>query len=73
MTKISQKKTIENHLKKRGYITTIECFSKYRITRLSQYIMLLRRENWLIESIPQKPKNGNPYVKYVLKNPLLKQ
>lgn len=63
----SQKHQIEKHLKKYGRITTIECFKKYNITRLSQYIMMLRRSDWDIESMPVKQKNKKPYVIYQLK------
>ena len=58
MGKISQKDIVLNHLRKYGSISTMECYSKYRITDLQHAIYLLRKENYKIDKwdsyLPQK-------------------
>ena len=70
MGKISQKDIVLNHLKRYGSISTIECYSKYRITDLQHAIYLLRKENYLITDEWCKSKNelgwANKYKKYTL-------
>lgn len=61
----TQKQQVLDHLKKYGYITTMTAFNKYKITRLSQYIMLLRRAGHQIKSLPIRETHKRPYVKYV--------
>lgn len=39
---------VKNHLLKKGTITSWEAIQKYRITRLSHYIYLLRNEGYVI-------------------------
>ena len=39
---------VKNHLLKKGTITSWEAIQKYRITRLSHYIYLLRNESYVI-------------------------
>ena len=63
----TQKQKILKHLQKKGKITTFDSFKCYQITRLSQYIMILREEGYNIESQWVRFKHKNPYVKYVLK------
>jgi len=41
---MSQKQTILNHLKTHGHIDTMTAIKEYWITRLSQYILLLRQD-----------------------------
>lgn len=62
---MSQKEKVLNHLQKHGYIDTWTCFTKYRITRLSEYIRQLRVDGYDIVSEWIKPKKGNQYVKYI--------
>ena len=44
------KEIILEHLQEHGSITSLEAIEKYRCTRLSQYIYLLRKEGYVIES-----------------------
>lgn len=48
MGKIGQKDIVLNHLKRYGSISTMECYSKYRITDLQHAIYLLRKEDYVI-------------------------
>lgn len=45
---MTQKELVKRHLEDFGEITTFEAFKEYGITRLSQYIMLLRRDGHII-------------------------
>ena len=58
----SQKDIVLEHLQKYGSISTMECFSKYRITDLQHAIMLLRKENYNITDEWVKPKNKDGYA-----------
>ncbi len=66
----SQKEIVLNHLKKYGSISTIECYSTYRITDLQHAIYLLRKENYKIIDKWCKSNNdkgwANKYKKYTL-------
>lgn len=70
MVKISQKDIVLNHLRKYGSISTMECYSKYRITDLQHAIYLLRKENYKITDEWVSSKNSlgwaNKYKKYTL-------
>lgn len=48
------KHIILNHLQNHGSITSLEAIEKYKCTRLSQYILLLRKEGYKIrnEDVP---------------------
>ena len=48
------KEIILGHLQEHGSITSLEAIEKYRCTRLSQYIYLLRKEGHVIisEDVP---------------------
>lgn len=63
----TQLEKVSNHLKKKKSITSWEAIQKYHITRLSQYILCLRKEGLKIESKWVNPLKGNRYVKYILK------
>lgn len=69
-SKHPQRKTqltqIKEHLLKFGHITTMEAFKKYNITRISQYIMLLRDEGFEIDT-EWKNENKKRYGVYNLK------
>jgi hypothetical protein len=61
----TQIETVKDHLLTKGGLSSMEAFRKYGITRLSQYILLLRKQyvitdNWVV------PKNNgkNAYVVY---------
>lgn len=45
----SQYEKIKEHLLYKGTITSWEAIQKYRITRLSHYIYLLRNEGYVID------------------------
>ena len=70
MGKISQKDIVLNHLRKYGSISTMECYSKYRITDLQHAIYLLRKENYKITDDWVSSTNSlgwaNKYKKYTL-------
>lgn len=65
----TQKQTILKHLKQHKSITTMTAFSKYGITRLSEYIRVLRSEGLNIPEVDWKvnPNTGNRYGTYRLK------
>ena len=44
------KEIILEHLQEHGSITSLEAIDKYKCTRLSHYIYLLRKEGYVIES-----------------------
>ena len=44
------KELILEHLQEHGSITSLEAIDKYKCTRLSHYIYLLRKEGYEIES-----------------------
>ena len=52
----TQQKQVENHLIKNGTITSWDAIQNYRITRLSQYILLLRQSGWNIKSVWKETK-----------------
>jgi len=54
---MTQQQTVERHLKDFGEITTWLAFTDYGVTRLSQYIMLLRKEGMNIHSEPTTKTN----------------
>ena len=62
----TQKQIILEHLTKNGTITTMECFEKYKITRLSEYIRQLRNDGLIIKNNPQHRKGRRPYDIYEL-------
>jgi hypothetical protein len=57
---------IKEHLLKYGKITTWDAFTKYHITRLSQYIMMLRKEGFEID-MEWATNNKKRYGIYTLK------
>jgi hypothetical protein len=54
------------HLIEHGNITTIEAFSKYKITRAAEYIRQLRSEGKQIISKWVTGRSGKRYVEYSL-------
>ena len=66
MTKTARDRVLE-HLEEHGTITSWEAIQNYGITRLSEYIRQLRRDNYIIES--NWTENINRYgdkVRYVI-------
>lgn len=62
-----QLKQIADHLTENKSITSWDAIEKYRITRLSHYIYLLRREGWDIETETKvNKKTGTNYGLYLL-------
>ncbi len=62
--KTKQKQLVLNHLDTYGKISSYEAFKKYRVTRLSAVIFVLR-ETHNIESVWMKGKDS-AYVDYTL-------
>lgn len=65
------KEIILEHLQAHGSITSLEAIEKYKCTRLSQYILLLRKDGYNIrnEEIPfihSVTKKKSAYVRYWL-------
>lgn len=61
---LTQKQKVLDHLKEHGSITSWTAIQQYRITRLSEYIRSLRRDDGLkITSIREKNHNTN-WVRY---------
>lgn len=58
----TQKQMVKDHLVNFGKITTWEAFQYYGITRLSQYIYLLRQDGETItnKTIETKNRYGDP-------------
>lgn len=64
----TQIQQIENHLLVHGSITSWKAITSYSITRLSEYIRVLRHEKgWNIESV-RKQNKTTWWVEYQLKN-----
>ena len=61
----TQKELIKNFIEKNKSITTMEAFTKYQITRLSEYIRQLRNDGLNISTIWTK-SNGKRYGIYTL-------
>lgn len=51
------KDRVLEHLERYGTITSIEAIKKYGCTRLSQYIHLLRKEDYEIKSVYKVVQN----------------
>lgn len=66
----TQKEVVLEHLIKYGNISTIECYSRYKITDLQHAIMELRKDKYVITDKWEKPKNKegycNKYKRYFL-------
>ena len=65
------KEIILEHLQEHGSITSLEAIDKYKCTRLSHYIYLLRKEGYEIESedvsfIHSITGRKGQYAKYIL-------
>lgn len=61
----TQMNNVKNHLKRYGHITSWEAITLYKITRLSHYILVLRKEGYEIVSVYER-KNKKNYVRYIL-------
>lgn len=61
----TQKAMILKHLKTRGSITTLIATKQYQTFRLSQRIIELERDGYLINHTPVS-KNGRRYMAYSL-------
>lgn len=55
--KLSQRQLIEDHLRMHGTITTIQAFNLYGITRVSEYIRVMRSEGIKIRSVKKTGQN----------------
>lgn len=68
----TQKQKILKHLQSKKRITTMDAFSKYGITRLSEYIRILREEGFNIPPVEWKKNatTGNRYAVYRLQTEL---
>lgn len=61
----SQISHVLNYMRTHDYITSMDAFSKYNITRLSSLIFILRKEGYDITSTAVR-KNRKNYVEYRL-------
>jgi hypothetical protein len=61
----NQYKLVKEHLITNGNITSWEAITKYRITRLSHFIYVLRKEGYDITSV-WKTNNKKRFVEYRL-------
>lgn len=72
---MTQKETVLNHLRSHGTLTSWQAWESYGITRLSEYIMELRREGWNIpkpaERLEVKDRYGK--TKYISKYRLIEE
>ncbi len=62
---LSQRREVLDHLLKYGSITSWDAIQQYRITRLSEYVRILRSEGKNIQST-WKEHNGKRFVEYSL-------
>jgi hypothetical protein len=62
---ITQRREVLDHLLEYGSITSWEAIEKFHITRLSEYIRVLRSEGKNIES-EWEQKGDKKWVRYVL-------
>lgn len=62
---ISQLEQIKKHLIKHKSISSWQAITEYQVTRLSQYILLLRKDGYPIVSKIEKG-NGKWWTKYIL-------
>lgn len=64
-SKKSQKQKVKEHLIREGEISSWAAIQHYHITRISEYIRVLRKEGLGIDSVPVE---GEKYVIYTLKS-----
>lgn len=67
---MTQERMVYEHLLTHGSITSMEAFSLYKITRLSDRIFRLRQKGEAIDTVDEKTTvNGRPctYRRYFLK------
>lgn len=55
--RMNQMTAIKKHLKKYKKITSMQAFELYGCTRLSAKIFDLRKQGWVIDSIPTQTEN----------------
>jgi len=60
----TQKQQVLNHLKTKGSITSADAIVNYWITRLAEYIRLLRRDGENITSVWEIGERGKKWVRY---------
>lgn len=63
----TQLEKIESHLLKHKSITSWESIRKYNVTRLSQYILMLRNKGFNISTV-WETKNKKRYGVYILED-----
>lgn len=66
----TQLQQVRKHILEKGSITSWEAIMKYGITRISQYILLLREEGLDIDTV-WKTVNKKRFGVYTLKNETL--
>jgi hypothetical protein len=64
----TQLQQVKDHLTTERTITSWDAIALYRITRLSQYISILRGEGMDIKMTRVHPKTSNWYGLYILNN-----
>lgn len=62
----NQKDMVLHHLLKHGSITSWDAIQLYGITRLSQYIYLLRKEGYVFEKVNIRNAKKGWHYKYIL-------
>lgn len=60
----TQREKVRAHLEKEGNITSWEAITKYKITRLAEYIYELRKEGFEIRTEYRTNKEGVTYAVY---------
>ena len=63
----TQKEQVKNYLKAKGKMTSWDAITFFRITRLSHYILTLRKEGWNIDSV-WKSNATKRWTEYVYKD-----
>jgi hypothetical protein len=63
--RVTKMEMVKKHLSSKKSITSWEAIEKYKVTRLSAIIHILRNNGWEIQSKKLSNANSN-FVKYIL-------
>tara|TARA_R110000803_G_scaffold180171_2_gene242580 strand:+ start:234 stop:449 length:216 start_codon:yes stop_codon:yes gene_type:complete len=66
MSRINKSEQVLKHLNRYGQIDSWTAIEKFRATRLSSIIFVLKSKGYDIESKWKKTSEGNRFVKYIL-------
>lgn len=64
--RVTQLQQIKKHLFEYRYISTWDAISLYGITRLAQYIYMMKKEGYKFDYLDAVNEKGKPYRTYIL-------